>query len=61
VLGSLPIVSKLAPVKALIGLKEQFPQSLIQISSLKFFFCGALRPPLIKRSDNIFNLSSLIH
>ena len=56
-LGSFPIISKLAPVIALIGLNEQFPHNLIQISSLRFFFCGAFSPPLIKRSDNIFNLS----
>ena len=41
-------------------LNEQLPHNLIQISSLKFFFCGAFNPLSIKILDISLNLSEII-
>ena len=54
---SFPIWSRVAPVRADTGLKEQFPQSLIQISSRIFVFCGAFRPPEIIKAERCFTRS----
>ena len=57
---SFPIWSKVLFVKALTGLKEQFPHNLIHISFLKFFFWGTFNPPAINKSAIFFNLSDLV-
>ena len=49
--GSAQISSSVAPVSALIGLKERLPQSLTQISSRMSGRTGALRPAAISASD----------
>ena len=46
---SLATTSRVSPVRALIGLKQRFPQSFTQIS-LRMRRIGALRPPAINAS-----------